>query len=183
MRTRIRKATSSDIPRLVSLNRAAQDMHARAVPARFRRNAPEGEVERAFGAMIGAGASYWLVAERDDGQPIGFLSAEFREREESWCLRSHRVCYLAGIVVAPEFRRKGIARALLEELKHAVEARDVDDIELDVWAFNDEARQAFTHLGFKRLMERMTLPAKTPNKAPEPTPGSVTPRATERIAK
>ena len=164
---KIRRATTSDVPALVSLNAVVQDMHADAFPWRYRRDAPVDVVAHAFGAMIDAPSSYWLVAE--DEQPIGFLSAEFRELEESWCLRSHRVCYLAGFFVAPGFRRRGVARALLDELKREVETRGVSRIELDVWAFNEEARRVFTNLGFSRLMERMTLPVEKPNKAAQRT--------------
>jgi ribosomal protein S18 acetylase RimI-like enzyme len=170
---KIRKATVSDAPVLMALNQGVQDMHADAVPGRFRRNVPEETVERAFGTMIQEPSSYWLVAEED--QPIAFLSAEFRERDESWCSVSHRICYVAGIVVAPRFRRRGIAKALLGELKREADARGVTSIELDVWAFNEEARRVFTRLGFRRTVERMTLVAKEPNEAPEPTPGGFTP--------
>jgi len=166
---KIRQATVSDVPALVALNRVAQDLHADAFPERFRRDAPEQVVADAFAAMIGASSSYWLVAEEE--QPVAFLSAEFREREESWCLVSHRVCYLAGIVVAPGYRRRGIARTLPAGLKREADARNVTRIELDVWAFNDEAKEVFVKLGFHRLMERMALSDEGPNnKALQPTP-------------
>ena len=152
---KIRKAMVSDGPVLAALNQSVQNMHADAFPEKFRRNAPAETVEHAFAAMIQAPSSYWLVAEED--QPIAFLSAEFREHHESWCLVSHRVCYLAGIVVTPRFRRRGIARALFGELKREADGRGVACIELDVWAFNEQARQVFASLGFRGMMERMTL--------------------------
>jgi ribosomal protein S18 acetylase RimI-like enzyme len=155
---KLRRATLSDVPVLVSLNRETQDMHAAAFPGRFRRDTPEASVASAFSAMIDAPSSYWLVAEV--GPPVGFLSAEFCVREESWCSVSRRVCYLAAIIVAHEFRRRGIARALLGELKREAGVRGVTDIELDVWAFNESARTAFTKLGFRSLMERMSLKAE-----------------------
>ena len=166
---KIRRAILSDLPALVSLNSGVQGMHADAFPERFRRDAPVDAVARAFGAMIEAPSSYWLVAEAEE--PIGFLSAEFRDRDESWCLVSHRVCYLAGIVVAPGYRRRGIARALLAELEREVKARGAASIELDVWAFNESARKAFAQLGFRRLMERMSLTVE-PNQSPQPKPPS-----------
>jgi diamine N-acetyltransferase len=174
---KIRQATVSDVPVLVSLNRTVQDMHADAFPGRFRRDAPEQVVARAFVSMVEAPTSYWIVAEEEE--PIAFLSAEFRERDESWCLVSHRVCYLAGIVVAPAFRRRGIARALFAALQQEAGARGVNDIELDVWAFNEQARQVFVKLGFQGLMERMTLSAGKPNNSIPPTQRSGTPTAIE----
>jgi ribosomal protein S18 acetylase RimI-like enzyme len=154
---KIRKAVDSDIRVLVGLNRSVQDQHAAAFPERFQRDAPAELVERAFRASIQSPNSCWLVAEVD--QPIAFLSAEFRDREANWCAVAQRVCYLAGIVVAPEFRRQGIARALVAELQREAAARGAAGIELDVWAFNDQAKRAFASLGFCTVMERMTLTA------------------------
>lgn len=158
---KIRRAEISDVPHLVALNRIAQEMHADAFPERYQRDAPDRVVADAFTAMIEASTSYWLVAEEE--QPVGFLSSEFRECAENWCLVSRRVCYLAGMVVAPDFRRRGIARALVDALRREADARGVVDIELDVWAFNAEARAPFATLGFKPLMERMALGREAPN--------------------
>lgn len=163
---KIRRANQADIPALVALNRSVQELHARAWPDRFRSNVPAESVAQAFEAMLRAPSSYWLVADAAeddrDGQPVAFLSAEFREREETWCAVAQRVCYLGGIAVAPEFRRRGIARALLTELQREAEIRGVAHIDLDVWAFNSAARQTFASLGFRGVMERMTLPGERP---------------------
>ena len=164
---KIRQATVSDVPVLVALNGIAQDMHADAFPERFKRDAPKQVVADAFTAMIQSSTSYWLVAEEE--QPTAFLSADFCERPESWHSVSRRVCYLAGIVVAPDYRRRGVARTLLAALKREADARGVDCIELDVWSFNDEAREVFSKLGFNRLMERMALSTKGPSRTAEPT--------------
>lgn len=171
---KIRRATVSDVRMLMALNQSVQDMHADAYPERFRRDAPEEIVQQAFNAMIQAPSSYWLVAEEDE--PMAFLSAEFREREASWCLTAHRVCYLAGLVVAPGFRCRGIARALFDELRREVDARGFTSIELDVWAFNEPARHVFTRLGFRPLAERMTLPASQPSKPAPPSSESNVPK-------
>jgi diamine N-acetyltransferase len=152
---KIRPATISDVDLLVALNRVAQDRHAEAFPDRFRRDAPDAVVAEAFARMLQAPSAFWLVAEQE--QPVGFLSAEFREQAASWCLAPRRSCYLAAIVVAPAVRRQGVARALVAALQREVRVRDVAAIDLDVWSFNDEARQAFAQLGFRRIMERMTL--------------------------
>lgn len=161
---RIRRATAADAPALVALNQSVQELHARALPDRFRSNVPAETMERAFAEMILAPSAFWLVADAADdgenGQPIAFLSAEFRERVETWCAVAQRVCYLSGIAVAPQFRRRGIARALLTELQREATARGASCIDLDVWAFNAAARQAFERLGFCGVMERMTLRAE-----------------------
>lgn len=153
----VRKAKIEDAPALVALNDEVQARHAAAFPEKFRRDAPRKDVEAAFRNMLESTTACWFVAE-DEGQPIAFLSAEFRERSESWCLVAHRACYLAGIVVASTHRKQGIARMLLEALQQEAAARAATSIELDVWSFNEEARQAFASLGFQTVMERMALP-------------------------
>lgn len=160
---KIRQAALSDIPALVALNRIVHAIHATAAPTTFRPNPPDQVVADAFKAAIDAPSSYWLLAEEEES--AAFLSADFRERAETWYMLPHRVCYIGGIVVAPHFRRRGIARSLLAELKREANSRGVARIELDVWTFNDEARQAFANLGFHPAMERMTLSANEPNKA------------------
>jgi ribosomal protein S18 acetylase RimI-like enzyme len=164
----IRRATLLDVPTLVSLNRSVQAMHADAFPDRFRRPDSDEAVTHAFGAMIGASSSYWLVAQEEE--VIAFLSAEFRERLENWCLVRHEVCYIAGVVVKHQFQRKGIAKALIAELRREAAGRYVTRIELDVWAFNEQAKQVFRKLGFQSQMERMTLIADAPNTALKPVP-------------
>lgn len=160
---RIRQATAADIPELIALNRAVQATHANAFPGRFRRDAPVRVIAKAFGTMLASGSSCWLVAEAE--KPLGFLSAEFRWREETWCQASHHACYLAGIVVAPAFRRRGIARALFEALQREATTRGVTIFEADVWAFNEAARALFVHLGFRRMLERFTLSTEPSGKA------------------
>jgi ribosomal protein S18 acetylase RimI-like enzyme len=152
----LRQATTADVPTLAELNHRLQNRHADAFPDRFRRDVPRGEIAEAFRNMMQAPEAFWIVAEKD-GRTIAFLSAEFRKRDANWVMAAHHICYLGGIVVAPEFQRKGIARKLLDELKQEAATRGATTIELDVWAFNDEAKQAFASLGFQGMMERMTL--------------------------
>ena len=154
---KIREATETDLSTLVSLNRDLHSRHAESFPEILKSKPSDEDVSGAFRNKMEARTSYWLVAEEAEGGIIGYLSAEFRRRDETWCSIAHRVCYLGGIVVAPEFRGKGVAKALLAVLKREVSARNVFQIELEVWAFNREAKEAFTKLGFHPLMQRMSM--------------------------
>lgn len=151
----IRRATISDVLALVEMNRGTQAMHAIALPEMFRADPPDELVAAAFKSAIEAPSSLWLMAE--DERPCGYLSAEFRDIPESWCHVPHRICYIAAITVAPAARRKGIARALIAQLKREAEARGVSRIELTVFSFNVEAKRAFENFGFRPLMERRVL--------------------------
>lgn len=152
---RMREATASDLPAMVSLNREVQSRHAVAFPEIFKSDPSDQEVASAFRAMMAAPTSYWLVAE--EGEVIAYLSAEFRQRGESWCTTAHQVCYLAAIVVDATHRHRGVAKALLTTLKQEAITRNTFQIELDVWAFNEDSQQVFANLGFRPLHQRMRI--------------------------
>jgi len=155
----IRPATVLDVDSLVLLNDEVQSLHAAAIPSLFRARPPAAEVVGAFRAAIEDPAAVWLLAE--DGRPCGFLHAQFQERRENWCRPALRVCYIHQIGVHSQWRRKGIARQLVAAIVEEAEKRGFVRIELDVWSFNQNAREAFRRLGFQVFNERMEL--KKPN--------------------
>ena len=164
---KIRRATFSDVPALVSLNRVVHAMHVGAHPEIFRQNPPKEVVGGAFRKAMELPHSFWLLAEEDE--PVAFLSAEFREREETWYAMARRMCRLSGFVVAPHFRRQGIARDMLSVLRAEASSRGITRIEVEVWNFNADAIEVYAHLGFNPIMERMSLSLDRPNHSPEPT--------------
>jgi diamine N-acetyltransferase len=176
----IRKASLLDVSALVTMNASVQIMHSTALPDIFRRDPASEVVEAAFRTCIESSVSYWLVAE--ESGIVGFLSAEFSRRPETWYGKENNVCYLAAVVVAPAAKRKGVAKALLAELKKEALIRGAVRIELDVWSFNSEAKKAFVQLGFHSLKERMALSVQKPNQPLEPMGIADTPRADARVA-
>lgn len=151
----VREAKIEDIPGLTALNEIAHRIHIEGMPEKFRDDAPRDEISIFFQEAIERESSCWLVAE---GEEIaGFLNAEFRQQEATWCVVARQVCYLGGIVVDPRFHRQGIGRQLIEALRNEAQARGVDEIELDVFSFNHSAQAAFESLGFEPIMTRMQL--------------------------
>ncbi|MGA2194276.1 MAG: ribosomal protein S18-alanine N-acetyltransferase [Bryobacteraceae bacterium] len=73
-----------------------------------------------------------------DGRVAGFLVARRVAADES---------ELLNLVVAPEFRRKGLARALLQELLTA----SVPSLYLEVRASNRAARNLYKSMGFQEV--------------------------------
>jgi ribosomal protein S18 acetylase RimI-like enzyme len=151
----IRPATVLDVDALVFLNEAVQALHAAAIPSLFRTGPPAAEVGGAFRTAIEDPAAVWLLAE--DGRPCGFLHAQFQERQENWCRPAIRMCYIHQIGVHSQWRRKGVARQLVAATVAEAEKRGIARIELDVWSFNQNAREAFRRLGFQVFNERMEL--------------------------
>jgi ribosomal protein S18 acetylase RimI-like enzyme len=62
--------------------------------------------------------------------------------------------YVDALAVAPEFRRRGVARALLAEAEHAAAAGGFDGVALDTGLRNDAARSLYEAAGYRRREER-----------------------------
>ena len=90
------------------------------------------------GRIRSYGAVYpWLIAE-EDGEILGYLGIliSFDESE------------ITNVCVAEKARRRGIGRALMEELFHRMQERKVRVIHLDVRLGNTPARNLYESLGF-----------------------------------
>ena len=61
--------------------------------------------------------------------------------------KKRRYCYIEDIVVDKEYRRKGYAKRLFNELKKQINKLDIDDIELTVWPFNKSAIAFYESIG------------------------------------
>lgn len=62
--------------------------------------------------------------------------------------------HVLDIAVAPAFRRRGLARWLMEELMEAARARDCDQLFLEVRAGNEPALGLYRDLGFAEVALR-----------------------------
>jgi ribosomal protein S18 acetylase RimI-like enzyme len=152
---KVRPASLSDVAALVALNEHVQLIRAVAVPELFRRNPPADVIGDAFRKMIADPAAFWLIAE--DEVPCGYLCAQFHEQPESWFRPALRLCNISQLAVHPEARRKGVARRLIATLVETATQRGFERIVLDVWTFNQGAREAFMRLGFHLYNERLEL--------------------------
>ena len=61
---------------------------------------------------------------------------------------------IMNVAVAPDHRRQGIARLLLERLEEALRARDVHSLTLEVRASNAPAKALYASLGYVRVGRR-----------------------------
>jgi ribosomal protein S18 acetylase RimI-like enzyme len=85
----------------------------------------------------------------EDGRPVGFALAR---------RRSDRSGTLTDLYVAPEARRRGVARELVHEVVRALAARGIERLDLDVQFSNAAARSVYTRWGLRDEVVIMTAP-------------------------
>lgn len=92
---------------------------------------------------------FTLVAEVS-GKPVGFLVA-FHENEEGHYIvpEARRYGYISDLYVDGTFRRKGIARALLEDAEQRLKANGYNKLEISALALNQVAISTYESMGYK----------------------------------
>lgn len=98
-----------------------------------------------------------LVA-KADGKIVGYLLYHGGYDID----RAIRTLYLADLYVRPEYRRQGVGRKLIEELKKVSKKIGVKKLVWTVFAPNRTARKFYWHIGarYTRDMLEMKLPLK-----------------------
>lgn len=146
MTTSVRQASGSDVDALVVLNRFVQELHVARRPDYFK-HVDERSVADWFRSMLWNSAVRAWIAE-SEGSPVGYALTVTRDRPENAFCSARRFCEIDHIAVSPAFRRRGIARALVERVLEDARLRAIPDVELTSWYFNADAHDAFRAPGF-----------------------------------
>jgi ribosomal protein S18 acetylase RimI-like enzyme len=154
--TLIRRAEPGDCDAVAMLNRDIQQEHAEAYPHLFKPASDETLTASAFAGLLNDPAATTLVVV-DDEAVTGYVLAREIERTDTPYRFAHRVLYIDQLCVVWSARRKGHGRRLMEAMKSVAMERGISHLELDTWAFNDEARRFFREQGFRDITIRMAL--------------------------
>lgn len=152
---RVRNATTGDLGTILALNAFVQRQHAEALPRLFKFPTDSQQSVDAFAAILKTPDNLVLMAE--DAEPVGYLYAQFQKRPANWVHLELQVLYIQHMVIAPKFRRRGVGTLLLSGATDAARGNRVGRVELDVWAFNSEAKRFYAKHGFEVFNERMQL--------------------------
>ena len=90
-----------------------------------------------------------------EGRPAGYVFGEIRRRAETPFSYAHEMLYLHHISVAPDFRNRGVGRALLEAVRAAAGEQGISLMAADVWSFNEDARAFFRRCRLTPFIERL----------------------------
>jgi diamine N-acetyltransferase len=157
---RVRKATNTDLDALLALNAFIQQQHTDALPQLFKTPTKSQQTRKAFKDFVSDADSLVLLAE--EAEPVGYLFAQFQNRPASSVRFKLRLLYIQHMVVAPKFRRRGVAALLLSAAFDAARSKRIRRVELDVWSFNSKAKTFYAKRGFKVFNEKMAITIDEP---------------------
>jgi diamine N-acetyltransferase len=152
----VRTATIDDLDDLVRLNATVQRLHIEGRPDVFRASTSL-EIAAWLRERLAQNERRMWIA-RDGGMAVGYAIAVLHERPENPFAHALRWIEIDQIGVEPSYRKKGVARVLLERVLADARAAGIHEIRLRTWAFNRDARRAFERLGFETRMIEYSLP-------------------------
>lgn len=126
----------------------------KAILAIEERCFPDPWSEGIFRSALGDGLCFWLVAEMD-GRPVGYAGMQSVLDEG----------YIDNVAVDPDFRRQGVASALLEGMVGEARRRSLRFLSLEVRAGNEGAIALYASFGFETLGRRKGYYLKPPEDA------------------
>ena len=132
----IRRAELEELPRIACLKKQIHDVHVNGRPDLFT---PYTCLE-AFADDSAAKGCTLLLAETA-GEPVGYVMYRFVHRPSSPYMKERDFVHVEEFCGDENHQRMGIGRGLMEELKRLAREAGCPRIELDVWGFNEGAKQ------------------------------------------
>jgi ribosomal protein S18 acetylase RimI-like enzyme len=150
-----RRATAADAATLARLNTHVQSWHAAHYPEAFFPNPDPQALTGYFADRLADPACTAFLT----GDPAtGYALCQLHTRDPSIFSPGYRRLMIDHIAVAPEARRQGQGRALLQAARDLGRDLNVDEIMLDTWDANHDAQTFFRAAGFspRRMLFRAT---------------------------
>ncbi len=142
----IRKLEKTDFSTLKELFGQLYQIHYYNRPDIFTPNQPINE--KYFDEILNSTVKHCFVYEKE-GKLIGAILYKEFETENYDSLKPRKFFKIYDIVIKQEFRRQGYGTKLFEFVKEQAKTNDVDSIEVEAWAFNDEAINFYKKLNMK----------------------------------
>ncbi len=149
----VRNADEKDVDVVAHIFKQTQDEHVAAYPNRYRTVS----IERAQELLRESMQKQEFIVAEEDGKVVGYAIFELLQIAETAILKGRRYCYVREVGVTAQSRGRGIGAALIERIKKQCDEQKIDEIELDVWAFNSDGKEFFEKVGFKPYASKMKI--------------------------
>ncbi len=152
----IKKATFKDYDFFFKLFCEVQNIHNALYPEIFKKSSKRTMSKQVFKEYINDKKNFILIAYRNDS-PMGYLYATVKPRKSSPLYLKPKTIYINQICVTEQFRKKGIAKKMLDQVIETAKRKKINKIQLDTWDLNESAQKSFKKLGFEIFNVKMEL--------------------------
>ncbi|MFV0576608.1 MAG: GNAT family N-acetyltransferase [Vibrio sp.] len=144
----IKAASKIDLPELDELMFQLHDEHHQQCPDLFK-TAEDIEQEKSIARYLESPEALVFVAKQDStGEIIGFVSGHFCELV-STVSKAIPMGSIDELYVVPSYRQTGVAESLLNKIEQTLTDYGVQQLFVEVWAFNQSAQSLYQKRGFQ----------------------------------
>ena len=142
----IRDATQSDLQVLADAMVRLQGLHVNAYPNIYKPFTASAAVSHLTDLITNSDFNVRVLVHSDQIAGHAILAVE--TTPDSMFKHAQRYGHLTQIEVDPNYRQLGFGRSLLLDVEAIAKKLELERILLDVWAFNDSAREFFDAAGY-----------------------------------
>ncbi len=146
-------ATIDDVDEIAKLYPAVSESMAELEPFYYSKS----EQSKAYIKEIITNDDSDFIIAKDGEKIVGFALVEETKTPPYDCFVPHKYTFIMDVVVDKAYRRKGIAKELIEEVKKWAKQRASDYIELNVLSKNEGAIALYEKMQFEECAKRMRV--------------------------
>lgn len=161
MERTVRRATPADAGTMSALNAIVQRLHHAAHPDIFAPADP-GAAEQDFHAWLADPEWYGFLAEDPEHNPVGYVGAQVIRYPPTRFIRASAWLRLDQMAVLPDVEGQGYGTALVHRVKQLAFELGIEDIQLNVWSFNERAQAFYQREGFEVFRLEMRAKVDSP---------------------
>lgn len=143
----VRYAKQAELEAVNRLRRSVSELHAQGRPDIFRAGFCEELQRHAYDAFASKEAD--VIVAVIDGTVCGFALVQYIDRPASPYRCACRFYHIEELGVDTAYRRRGAATAIMEFCRREAEKKGFARLELDVWAFNEDAMKFYEAIGYR----------------------------------
>ncbi len=152
----IRSLVETDYNQILPMLQALHALHVKYRPDVFGATAQALPLEEFHSYLCGED-TYCVISEGEDGVLQGVCLAERRDKNSEdprW--RSRTLVYIKALYVPEDYRKGGIGKALVEEVRTRARQSGISCVELQVVLMPDGAFEFYQSIGFQPQLCSMT---------------------------
>ena len=153
----IRPAAPQDAPQVLQLLEHIKQFHQQLRPDVFRAGGSKYSIAEVAELFCDPGKAVFVAADSDD-RVLGYIICILRVKKDHPMFLDGSELYIDDLCVAPEARRQGVARQLMQAAEVYANEQHCQLLTLNVWAGNSDAEELYQALGYRtqrRILEKI----------------------------
>ena len=140
----IRKAKISDFQGIHNLIMQVHKLHVNKRNDIYKDVDPMNFEE--FRTELSNSNNIYLIAELEN-EIVGICFSQIREISNNKIMKNRKILHIENICVDENHQKKGIGKKLYKQIVQLAKEKNIDNIELMVWGFNENAIKFYKNLG------------------------------------